>query len=170
MEFSIQSIYISIFAAFCAFLWLRFRSVTRSIRVQQRRYPMFAVRDRLARMRLDDTISEELFRLCIRLCNSAMVVSDEMNLIHLSQAMAKVAKDTSRSKLRRLAFEQIRKDPEFAKLYAEILAHIIRWCFMNSVVKHPLRLASLIIRGTTYGLFKDFKKVKKTQAMVLQAA
>lgn len=169
MEFTADSLVVGFMATYFAYLYFKFRRHSKQLRIQQRRYPMFAARDRLVQMKLDGKISEELFVLGYRFCNNVLRVSDEMDLLHLATAMAKVAKD-SRSRFSELAMEQAKKDPEFSRLYFEMVSHVIKWCVYNSLLKRPIPLLRLIVLGTAREYWGDFKQLLNTRRTILRVA
>ena len=169
MEFTSDSFFIWVMAAFFAFLYLRFRKVTKHIRVQQRRYPMFAVRDKLVRMYLDKKISDEALQHAYKFCNNAMFISDEIDLMQLAGALHFAAKATQ-PRANKALISQLKDNPEFCRLYVEIFSHIIRWSLYNSLAKHPIKLIRLTLEGALQDAQRDFKQILKAKRAALQTA
>ncbi len=154
--------------AYAIFLTRSFRVRNKHVLIQQRRYPMFAVRDHLVQMRLDGKISEELFRESYNFCNAAMSVSDKLDLIHMAETMAKAARP--QSQFVKLASAQVQRDPEFLKLYIEMISHVIKWAIYNSITNRPHVIIQLYAKGRAASVINDFKQLWHTRRQLKHAA
>jgi len=146
--FLYRECYLLLSIVFTLMLSLAFKIRNRKLIIQQRRYPLFVLRDSFIKMHLDNKFgtNERFFLELMIFCNRALYVSEEIEFTTIYQNLHKVSQRTLNKTFGETAVVFAKYDKDFAENFGQLINYILWRSRCIAFKKSPKLLLNIVLK------------------------